>query len=442
MNEETTHDIFNTPTGVRWDFRPSQTGGQDDTFEQITDPNLFLSDAEKEQIAGEIQREKDVQQAQYRDWVHTEAKQRNHDAQNYAPDMWAVESAVDEWDSDDDDYPTVLQKSDGSGGLFYAGESNSLHGTYGNGKSLLAAAAAVEVMAAGGMVLWLDYEMKKSTVVRRIRDMEVNGEQIDRETFARCFRYKKPVGGAVSRDPNWDQVINTPWSLIIIDSTNQSLETTVADGNPSDNAAVNKWDREFRQPLVATGACVISIDHVNNDDAAGKRAGGAQAKMSTLGGAGLRLKPANSGVLPGKGTKATLEFHIGKDRHGGIQPSVKGLAATAIVDSTHEDGITRITIESSQARADERAAIYAKRMGSLEEWLLGQYDDIHNKVRDYANVDTLNAEALAVNPEWGRRQVTKARQDLIQRGDLAKSPNGTIGRAVPLDEFEVIEGVA
>jgi hypothetical protein len=70
--------------------------------------------------------------------------------------------------------PTILQRSDGRY-LLYEGQVNYLHGSDGVGKSLVGLFASIEILAAGGHVVWLDWEdPDETTVVGRLLDLGVD----------------------------------------------------------------------------------------------------------------------------------------------------------------------------------------------------------------------------------------------------------------------------
>ena len=108
------------------------------------------------------------------------------------------------------------------GGLFYAGMSNAIYGKGGEGKSLLAAVAAVETLLDGGRVLWIDYEQDASVVGHRLLDIELNGRSIPRSVLGSAqFSYRRPELPLTGE--KWEDMTAEKWDLVVIDSINQAL---------------------------------------------------------------------------------------------------------------------------------------------------------------------------------------------------------------------------
>lgn len=340
---------------------------------------------------------------------------------------------------------SVFKTSTG-GGLFYKGMSNAIYGKGGDGKSLLAAVAAVETLLDGGRVLWIDYEQDASGVGHRLLDVELNGQQIERSQLGpEQFSYRRPE--LPLSGPKWDEILEETWDLVIIDSINQALGSHIAGGDAKEGKHVNQWDREIRQPLTRTGACVLTIDHIPKNSEV-PTPYGAQEKTATLSGSSVFVKPFTATSKPAKGQFGQLELIVQKDRHGGIGTDgsgTKGLTGTAAVvdiDSTGSDSKIRVSIRSYEAFTKSPERI----QNDVEDFVLGLYRTA------YEQGETLTSRVLEskeVRGNWPLMEVRAARDRLTgdkkplrvsgegRRRSWSYSPTGHVqGEFTVLDDGE------
>lgn len=310
------------------------------------------------------------------------------------------------------------------GGLFYAGMSNAIYGKGGEGKSLLAAVAAVETLLDGGRVLWIDYEQDASVVGHRLLDIELNGRSIPRSVLGTDrFSYRRPELPLTGE--KWEDMTGETWDLVVIDSINQALGSHIPGGDSKEGSHVNQWDREVRQPLTRTGACVLTIDHIpKNADTPTPY--GAQEKTATLSGSSVYVKPAQPSSRPAKGKEGKLELIVQKDRHGSIETDgsgtrgLTGTAALVVIDSSSDDGKIRVSIQSHEhfRKTPERMEADAA-------------DFVLNKYREYREqgekLTTRALVELGKEVNLSRPKLESARDRLVEEGRLSSKGRGTLG---------------
>lgn len=209
--------------------------------------------------------------------------------------------------------PTIMLRTDGRG-LLYPGLVHTFQGEPESGKSMLAQAVAAGILAAGGRVLYLDFESDRGTVVSRIMALGAPAQAV-----LERMHYLNPD---TRPDPNpeawelWQGILATPYDLAIIDGVNEAL--SVYGYSLMDNDDVTAWGRALPRALATgTGAAVVCVDHVTKSkDGRNRFAIGAQAKLSYLTGASYTIEPTEY-LAPGR--RGVLSIRVGKDRPGGVR---------------------------------------------------------------------------------------------------------------------------
>jgi len=256
--------------------------------------------------------------------------------------------------------PTAFPRTDGAA-LLYPGRVHSFHGESESGKSLIAQAEAARVLAAGGRVLYLDWESDETAVVDRLRLMGAPAHAI-----AERFDYRRPETSpfalADEREA-WAAMLADTYALAVLDGVTEALVTS--GGATKDNDEITKWVRAVpRRIAQRTGAAVVLIDHVTKDaESRGRFAIGGQAKMAALDGAAYVIEVAEA---LGRGLRGLVIMRVAKDRPGGVRPVCGPFrksdrtqeAARVVVDSTVVDHV-EITVSpplGKVADADTPAA--------------------------------------------------------------------------------------
>lgn len=244
--------------------------------------------------------------------------------------------------------------------LLYPGRVHTFQGESESGKSMVAQAESARVLAAGGRVVYIDFESDASVVVGRILMMGATREQV-----ATGLLYLRPgvrPGATADDRAAFDRILADRFDLAVIDGVTEAA--SVFGVASKDNDEITAWNRAFARPLAQqTGAAVIQVDHVTKDsESRGRFAIGAQAKMSGLDGAAYVVEVKEP---LGRGLRGVVVLRVAKDRPGAIRPNCGQFrksdrtqeAAQVVVDST-TDGVIAVTVEppgadGADARSDE-----------------------------------------------------------------------------------------
>src|SRR5829696_6267707 len=145
--------------------------------------------------------------------------------------------------------PTILGRDDGAA-LYTVGCVNWLHGDSGDGKSMTAALATAQELAAGRHVIWIDFEdPDATTLVERLRDtFEIPADVIERQ-----LHYYGPL------EPFDDLAVaeitrcaaEYGVTLIVIDSLGEAFGLEGIDENK--DVEVAPWVRRVARALADAG---------------------------------------------------------------------------------------------------------------------------------------------------------------------------------------------
>lgn len=233
--------------------------------------------------------------------------------------------------------------------LFYAGKVNTLFGDPEGGKSLIAAAIAVETLQQGGKVLWLDLDHNGvQEIVSRLLDFGADPARLrDPEAFRLLDNPDDPelVLRAVQDARSWMPTI------AVVDSMGELIPMFGGNSDSADD--YTSINRRVNSALAETGAAVIAIDHLAKGEGSRKYgAGGTMAKKRAANGAYVRVENIRP-FAPGAGGKSVLK--IGKDRPGDLRansgPGNNPLAATF---DLHPSGSFKFWAPTSAEPDDEQ----------------------------------------------------------------------------------------
>jgi len=236
--------------------------------------------------------------------------------------------------------PELLSRSDGVA-LVYPGKLHEFSGEPETGKGWLALAAAVEVLAAGDHVLYLDFEDSASGVIPRLVALGVEPEVI-----VGRFHYVRPVEAlseAGWRDLN--RALTPAPRLAVFDGVTEGMALHGLDMEK--NVEVAKWLALLARPLALRGAAVTLLDHVTKDrEKRGRYSIGAQHKLGGIDGSAFRLTV----VEPfGRGRSGVVKLTAAKDRPGYLAPYIKHTPgerhiADMHISSTGDDGSVAVVL--------------------------------------------------------------------------------------------------
>lgn len=221
-----------------------------------------------------------------------------------------------------------LTRSDGTS-LLYAGKTHCLQAEPSVGKSWVAVATAVEVLAVGGSAIYLDYEDTPAGIVKRVLAAGASSS-----ATAERFAYARPAGahGPVERRALERLVDDLNPDVVIIDGMGESLTRNGFSEDKADD--ILRWFDLLPRPLAETGAAVLILDHVAKDpEQRGRWARGSGAKLGATDGATYQVKLARAFDRKRAGA---LRLIIAKDRPGGV--GAIGDTAAVVTVEPHGDG--------------------------------------------------------------------------------------------------------
>lgn len=250
--------------------------------------------------------------------------------------------------------PTWGRRLDGPS-LFYPGRVNGLFGEPESGKTWVALQCIVEVLAAGKRAAFIDVDHNGSDLVTQ--RLELLGAQDKHVGDRGCFRYYTPqdaqhLRASIQHVARWNA------DLVVMDSVGEMLAMLGA--KSIDNDEVTTALRSTAGTLAATGACVITIDHLPKSglDRSQNWAIGASAKKAFVDGAYYRVQLREQFVPGGRGVSG---LHRAKDRLGQVTVNcLNDLAGNFVLDGTA--GGTASFIEpptAATARQSLEAAVEA-----------------------------------------------------------------------------------
>jgi hypothetical protein len=213
-----------------------------------------------------------------------------------------------------DDTPTVMPRTDGLG-LLYPGRVNTVVGRRGCGKTWLAIKACIDVLEAGGRILYYDMEDSRSAWKARF---ETAGFDITTAVTEGRAVWVKP-GDIPADAPEGITDYASGFDLVVFDVMNRLI--TRLGGTPDTGNAETIWlyDNVF-DILAHAGVCVLVLDHPN------RRGQAANADLDDMapGGGAMKMNNASGTVIAMRAVTAFTRERVGgnvalyclKDRSG------------------------------------------------------------------------------------------------------------------------------
>ncbi|MBK9178919.1 MAG: AAA family ATPase [Acidimicrobiales bacterium] len=268
----------------------------------------------------------------------------NGDGDEDAPaTSWAAVDLTDALDGGDLPGPAMLTRSDGEH-LLYRGRVHWFMGESESCKSWAAMAGAAQVVAAGGRVLWVDFEDDERGIVARLVALGATREQIAahfvyvRPDEPLADRHGTPTGAAVDLAGHLAQ----PWDLVVIDGVTEAMVTEGLD--LMSNADVARWMRALPRRFAEQGAAVSCIDHVTKStETRGRYAIGGQHKLAGISGAAYRFDVVRTFARPvgSDPSEGVVTVTVTKDRPGHVRGrSIDGRVATMALTGWPDGGVT------------------------------------------------------------------------------------------------------
>lgn len=219
---------------------------------------------------------------------------------------------------------TVLTRDDGQG-LFYGGRINTVFGSSGSGKSWVAMMAAVQEIAKGERVLYLDFEDLPESVIERFLLLGAGVDDLQNQLA--YIRPDDPIAamqrgrfGSTATDAGQENeetftatLEALDPTLVIVDGMNEIYGLHGHDTNAaSDTSFVTAWIKTLTRGGRST---VVVVDHTGKNGGSGSSPVGAHHKVAMVQGTAIR---ADRLVRPKPGVLGEVSLVVYKDRLGTV----------------------------------------------------------------------------------------------------------------------------
>lgn len=227
-----------------------------------------------------------------------------------AADSWAPQPIADLFDTEQQEPEIGMFLSDdgaSTGGVFYRGKVNEVHGPSESGKTMFVLAVAAQEIEAERHVVMVDYEDDGRAIVNRLKFV-FNLERDQIEKYFHYFRPDTPFG-----EVGLDHITGIgDVSMCVIDAVTESMAVSQLDGRNENEVAT--WYNDFPKKLAKAGMGVVVIDHTPQDNST--RQIGSQHKKSAVDGVSYTAEPVYPFV---KGQLGHLRIRVAKDKIGSIR---------------------------------------------------------------------------------------------------------------------------
>lgn len=312
--------------------------------------------------------------------------------------------------------PEVFTRTDGRH-TFYRGQVNALVGESEGGKSLIAQAAVVEALEAGGHVVYLDHESDAVSVVSRL--VSLGADPDDLETR---LHYMNPEGNLAGEDAELflEYLATVGPVLVVVDGLTAAMESQGLNLNDNKDAAA--VFRTYLNPMCACGAAVVVIHHVTKaNDSRGTYGLGAVTLKNLVGGAQYGVETSED-TRHAMGRFGTSHLVIHKDRAGGVRMFATGKRwATFSTESTATGG------EDAHGRALFRTAWALRSPGEgLEDGPTSCMEAVSRFLEAEGEaVSQRDVEAADLGAKYGRDTRRWALRELEAGGYITKGKSGS-----------------
>lgn len=238
---------------------------------------------------------------------------------------------------------------EGGEALGYSGASHVFFGHGGDGKSYLAAWLMAQLLKAGKVCLWIDYESDKETLRLRLRGFGVTAEHASTCAY---WRVGGAIGGAVTTE--WDVRLSEFLEefrpeLTVLDSLSRAM--SLANLNESDNSDAGFWwMRTVRAQFELRELTALVIAHLGHANENGKdrlTPRGASSYLQMMTGAAYRVDVVKAFSQHSDGQ---LRLLCAKDRGGG---RAKGDVAADVFVTVGDDGDGASSVRSFRLAAPD-----------------------------------------------------------------------------------------
>jgi len=219
----------------------------------------------------------------------------------------------DDWDDETPLIAPELLSIEGGMPLLYKGESHSLSGAGGSGKSWVAQRVIAELVQTTREVgVYVDYEGNRTSFRERMKGLGVTKDQASRIAYwsvGSSLMQNTAFGAAWLA---WIDEHNP--SFVAVDSVSKAC--AAAGLNDEDNPQFQSWDCGVIVPLTMRRITSLRIDHTGHQSvtgSGGSRARGASAKKDAVSGAAYLFEVVDPWTRESCGS---ARLKVLKDRHG------------------------------------------------------------------------------------------------------------------------------
>lgn len=314
--------------------------------------------------------------------------------------------------------PQVFTRTDGQP-LLYPGKNHAFNGESESGKSWAALLACVQVIGAGGHVLYLDFEDTAPTVVTRLLALGAKPDNA-----IRYFHYAAPSEPLQTKGGQFtkgymdfvDLLGASELTLAVIDGVTEAMALHGLSTNDNDEYA--RFHAMLPRLIARAGPATVQIDHVTkNKEDRGRYAIGAQHKLAGMDGAVFVFEVAKP---MGLGLHGIARMNITKDRPGQLRRHAVGPKHTVGEFHLQSDPTTHALLAKVE-RPDAKATAEAER---VEHWRLmeeiSRYVEAHGPV----NKNRIVAEVEGVDGARSTPAKRDAIEDLLQGNFLRLERQG------------------
>jgi len=247
--------------------------------------------------------------------------------------------------TEETDAPTFLRRTDGRA-LLYAGKRNEIHAPYESGKSIVAAFTAVEVIRAGGKVVWLDFEDSPKSLSARLLALGLT----DAEAVS-AFNYIQPAEPLTAATELDLRLELRGASLVVIDAANEAMAAAGLD--PNVNRDIAAWYAKVPRLVTGIEATLLVLDHVAKDPQQQRGSVGGGHKQAAIDGASFRVEVMTTF---GRGSAGLVRLRLTKDRQGYLRGLVgagkEPLIAEIAIDGTDPEALV-VEVRPPGERSEE-----------------------------------------------------------------------------------------
>lgn len=212
--------------------------------------------------------------------------------------------------------PELGHRQDGVA-LFYRGKEHSVASEPECGKTWWAALQVIDVLRAGGRVLFVDFEDDEWTIVgERLLRIGAHDTAVAIADVTDRFRYVRPDAPYAPGELEALMMFGDhPADLAVLDGVTEGMQLFGLDPLKQPDAA--QWRKIMVRPALNRGVATLATDHVVKDrEDRGRFAIGAQHKLAGLTGVQFLMEQVDPF---GRGLKGRSRVLVSKDRNGGLR---------------------------------------------------------------------------------------------------------------------------